>query len=600
MTVVESSLLGTVYVETSPNTGTATWTDQTDTLLSLSLSRGGREDYVAVASTNIGSGSATFRDNTNTIEPGYWFRVRTTNNIWAGYVTDVNTQVVFENNQSYEIKTLLVADWASYASSFYIGPIPTNAGYLRDRNSDINDLIDSGGTTNLIYELTGPAIPTRYLGSYPEARMDEIMNVTANSVPSGYWNATRETPTDGTTGRDNLLVLNFNVGSVTSTGLNLTDGTFSDSNSLFYNTIQIEKNTSDISNAVIISNTDGTTYTGEWYQEHSTSIAAYGRRLATIETNVSETADPLYQSKNANFIPDPALQYTSEYTVSGAGNLIFTRALLADVDTGATYYLTSGATQPTGVVGDYVAMGKMTANQAACPIGFGGTEDLSGYMAVPITAGTMYTASVYMRLGLTETNTTGFVAIRWYDDSGAIVSTANGTSTTMSTSSWTRRTVTATAPATARTAVVFAWFQYSGANNTNYRYFATGVQLEAKSTASTWFSGDKTDTSSTLYWWDETPGASISYTMDNKLSTYATEFLTANANPMYAPRRVTFNAQDNIAVLDDLELNRTIDVYYNGTQWTQYITGIKYNLYTVDNYISRFMVELELRPSTAI
>jgi hypothetical protein len=124
--------------------------------------------------------------------------------------------------------------------------------------------------------------------------------------------------------------------------------------------------------------------------------------------------------------------------------------------------------------------------------------------------------------------------------------------------------------------------------------------MQTGSSASTWFSGDVTDTSAALYWWDETPGSSISYTMDNKLSTYATEFLTANATPVYAPRRVTFNAQDNIAVLDDLELNRTIDVYYNGTQWTQYITGIKYNLYTVDNYISRFMVELELRPSTAI
>lgn len=600
MTVVESSLLGTVYVETSPNTGTATWTDQTDTLVSLSLSRGGREDYVAVASTNIGSGSATFRDNTNTIEPGYWFRVRTTNNIWAGYVTDVNTQVVFENNQSYEIKTLLVADWASYASSFYIGPIPTNAGYLRDRNSDINDLIDSGGTTNLIYELTGPAIPTRYLGSYPEARMDEIMNVTANSVPNGYWNATRETPTDGTTGRDNLLVLNFNVGSVTSTGLNLTDGTFSDSNSLFYNTIQIEKNTSDISNAVIISNTDGTTYTGEWYQEDSTSIAAYGRRLATIETNVSETADPLYTSKKANIVPDPALQYSMDYTISGAGNMSFQRAALSTVNTGATYYLTSGATQPTGIVGDYVAMGKITANLANAPIWYGGTEGEATSPRIPITASTQYTASVYMRQGLTQTNTTGYCAIRWYDDAGAVISTSNGTSTTMSTSAWTRRTVTATAPATARTATVFAWFVYSGANNTNYRYFSTGAQLQTGSTASTWFSGDVTDTSATLYWWDETPGSSISYTMDNKLSTYATEFLTANATPVHAPRRVTFNAQDNIAVLDDLELNRTIDVYYDGTQWTQYITGIRYNLYTVDNYISRFMVELELRPSTAI
>jgi hypothetical protein len=593
VTVVESSLLGTVYVETSPNTGTATWTDQTDTLVSLSLSRGGREDYVGAASTNIGSGSITFRDNANTIEPGNWVRVRTTDNLWAGYVTDVNTQVVFENNQSYEIKTLLVADWVSYASSIITGPVSSGDWYRHAAR------INTALGYNLMLYWIGlpPTGPSFGMSEYPSMTLSEICRISANSVPNGFWFSRKTSPTNGTTGRSALLALNWQPS--TSTGLNLTDGSFSDSSSLFYNSIQIENNTSDVSNAVTVTNTDNRAlyYTGDWYQEDSTSISTYGQRTTSIDVGVQTTTG---SAAEQNLIPDPALQYSMDYTISGAGNMSFQRAALSTVNTGATYYLTSGATQPTGVVGDYVAMGKITANLANAPIWYGGTEGETTSPRIPITASTQYTASVYMRQGLTQTNTTGYCAIRWYDDAGAVISTSNGTSTTMSTSAWTRRTVTATAPATARTATVFAWFVYSGANNTNYRYFSTGAQLETASSASTWFSGDSTDTSTFVHWWSDGEGTSASLRQGNVLDLFADDFLTANANPIYAPRRVTLNAQDNIALIDDLELYQTVDVYYNGTQWTQYITGIKYNLYTVDNYISRFMVDIELRPSTAI
>ena len=90
--VQEANLQANLYVETSPVQATASWTNHIATVRDIRLTHGGVEPFIGVNNVEVGSGTITLVDNSATIEPGYWVRVRySSSNIWAGFVQDVNS-----------------------------------------------------------------------------------------------------------------------------------------------------------------------------------------------------------------------------------------------------------------------------------------------------------------------------------------------------------------------------------------------------------------------------------------------------------------------------------------------------------------------------
>jgi hypothetical protein len=296
-------------------------------------------------------------------------------------------------------------------------------------------------------------------------------------------------------------------------------------------------------------------------------------------------------------VPNPHLSYSSDYLISGTANLVLNRQLLSDMATGATNFLTLGTTQPVTDGGDYVAVGRVSANTPAIPFAYGGPEFNGTYGAFLVRPSTQYTASVYQRGGVGQASMAGFAAIRWYDINGATISTSNGTSSTTTSTSWTRKTVTATSPSTAYSAVMFSSNTFSGTNNTNNRYFATGAQMETGATATTWFIGDTTDTSSYLYFWNGDPGQSSSNQVTNNLATITTAFLTANKDPFYSPFTVRLNSQSNLTATVLLDLYKSIFIWFDSHRWTATITGITHNITINADGTTRWMIDLNIRPS---
>lgn len=106
---------------------------------------------------------------------------------------------------------------------------------------------------------------------------------------------------------------------------------------------------------------------------------------------------------------------------------------------------------------------------------------------VQVAAGTQYTASVYLsRVASADVTVQVTVSWRWFDATGALVSTASGAAVTVPTAGWVRGTSTATAPTGAvwgRPRIYISSPAPTTAQNTIY---ATGWQVEAEGAASTW------------------------------------------------------------------------------------------------------------------
>jgi hypothetical protein len=161
-----------------------------------------------------------------------------------------------------------------------------------------------------------------------------------------------------------------------------------------------------------------------------------------------------------------------------AGGSIAQANFLAAAPSGQTAALAwttaSGTTSSTPLYAGAVAV------SAASPIS--PVQD-----CVQVTAGTQYTASVYLsRLASADATVQVTVSWRWSDANGDLVSTSAGTTVTVPTSGWVRGTCTANAPAGAtwgRPRIFISTPATTTAQNTVY---STGWQVEAAATASTW------------------------------------------------------------------------------------------------------------------
>jgi hypothetical protein len=126
----------------------------------------------------------------------------------------------------------------------------------------------------------------------------------------------------------------------------------------------------------------------------------------------------------------------------------------------------------------------------------------SGGTRIAATAGTTYTFSVYCKLS-SAYGWTPRLQITWVDAALSAISTADGSATSVGTS-WTRITITATAPANTAFARI-VWRQDTTPTAGQIAYF-DGVQLEAAGAASTY-----TDGSLDNCRWAGTAHASTSY-----------------------------------------------------------------------------------------
>ena len=89
-----------------------------------------------------------------------------------------------------------------------------------------------------------------------------------------------------------------------------------------------------------------------------------------------------------------------------------------------------------------------------------------GWLGEPITAGTSYTASAYVKAATTARSAQ--VRSVWLKGEGEYLSHSDGSSVTNNTSSWTNITCTATAPANAKTAAVRVQFYDTVTNEVHY------------------------------------------------------------------------------------------------------------------------------------
>jgi len=125
-----------------------------------------------------------------------------------------------------------------------------------------------------------------------------------------------------------------------------------------------------------------------------------------------------------------------------------------------------------------------------------------GFPTATVVAGQQYTASVYLRHSVAGIDAN--LVIEWRTSGGALISTSQGGYNVVASTSWSRHTVTATAPATATQARAVVWVDtVSDTASRSFRWDA--VLVEQAVNAGTYFDGSTAGAT-----WDGTAHASTS------------------------------------------------------------------------------------------
>lgn len=581
MTVIENSLYANLYVETSPVQATAAWTNHIGTVRNISLSRGGYEDYVGVTNMETGSGTITLVNNSATIQPGYWVRVGySSTNVWAGFIQDVNTTFTFIEGITYEVKTLVVLDWVAWISQ-YSTPSLASANRLKDRAIQLNLLVDSTGANKpLVERFESPSV-IPYYGSINEQKsLAEILDLTVNSTPYGYWKATTTAPTGSTSGIDSILDM-YTTNLTPAVDVAFTDGTHTGSptNLTYYADVEMAKQTSSVSNNVVVTNIFGygTDQLSTTYQlSDATSIATYGSRLGQFETN--------RYFGDSNFTINLSTWPSFEgRDYSGTSANFFTSVEEPSRDLGGAWSAYSGT----------------RALRAYNTAGTGTNTTQGNDERINVTAGTTY----YMIAYGATTGTTSIRArsrIDWYSEANALISTTFGSFVSLtSVKTWYKTTTSGAAPATAVFARATVYFDRGGTSTfpITTKLWVDGVYFGVTNLTD-WFDGNTTDTSSFIYDWLGAVDSSQSFKATNSLDSVATDFLNANKTPQYSPKRFRFNAQALLTAATSVDLYKTVYFWLESHRWTSLVTGINHNITINENGTTRWMVDVIVRPST--
>jgi hypothetical protein len=402
-----------------------------------------------------------------------------------------------------------------------------------------------------------------------EASLADHFDLATQSV-GAYWWVDRFNETKFTQDFDYTLPL-ATFSDVTGTG------------NLYYTDISTSFDTSTVINEVTLNNagvrnvsyesvnTEG--YTTTWTDSDATSIDDWGARKYDLQTNLWT------QQLKLNVVPNPHFAYNSDNIASPNSSTSFTRALLSDMATGATRFITAGATQPVDTIGNYIGVITCSALKTTLALIHSGNEQQEGgYGAFPVRPSTQYTGSSYVRGGVGQASMNANVQIRWFDVDGKTISTVSGTVTTLTSTGWGRRTVTATSPANAYSANLIVQFGFTGANNTGNRYFATGSQMELGASATTWFSGDTPDDTTYFYEWEGDPGSSRSIIYENTIDTRATEILNTFSTPTVLVNSLTYNTAQAPTTAAQIDVGSLVVVTFKGTTTTYRVTGISHDI----------------------
>lgn len=577
--IEEASLYANLHVETSPVASTASWTDHIATVRDVSLSRGGYEPFIGVSQVEVGSGTITLIDNTATINPGYWVRVRyDSDNVWAGFVQDVNTTYTFIDGVQYALKTLVVLDWVGWISQYSFNEYAAVGTNWSDRARNINLQIDPSGANKPITEsLLPPATSWTYPKYVGPAPVSEILDLLANSImPEGYWMANTNSPAGSSSGLDNLIILaNTSQGTVSGT---FTDGshTGTPTNLVYYNDIEMVQQTSSVVNNVVVENifeNSGNMLSSDYTRSDSTSIATYGSRLATINTSVTDT-------QAVNMFPYPSFE-----------------DLQAEGDTTNFFYsIEQPAKDSTGA---WSAYDGSLAYRAYNKTGAGTAVAISYDHRMTVNAGTTYYGIGYAATSATP-NTRARYRVQWYDDANAIIATSYGSYVSLSSfKTWYKTTISIAAPAN----TTYARIGISYDRSTGAAFAATSKQWAdgmyfGTTNVTDWFDGDTADTSTYLYDWYGTPNASPSYRMTNHLYTIAGDFLTDNKTAHYSPITIRMNAQARLATATSVDLYKEATIWQGAHRWTSIVTGLNHNIAINPDGTTRWMIDIIVRPST--
>lgn len=175
---------------------------------------------------------------------------------------------------------------------------------------------------------------------------------------------------------------------------------------------------------------------------------------------------------------DPTKDSASNYFASAAGSVAQATNLTA-APTGAT---TAAAwTTPSGTT---------SASPLYAGVVGAGAPALDGPVAdcTQVAAGSVYTFSVYLSRASSADATVQVTAgVRWFDATGALISTSSGSAVTVAVGSWVRASVAnATAPAGAVWGRVRFLISTPASTTATNVIYATGWQLELAASASAW------------------------------------------------------------------------------------------------------------------
>jgi hypothetical protein len=251
----------------------------------------------------------------------------------------------------------------------------------------------------------------------------------------------------------------------------------------------------------------------------------YGQIVPRRDVRISSNYQAAYTATRTNLVTNPSLETNAtEWTF--VGSALFTR-----ITTDA--YVGSACGRVTG-------LGQIGAR-------------IMGTSRMPVTAGQVFTASVYVKDE--STNAQFRNEIYWYNSGGSLLSITTGIATTVSTSSWTRVSLSATAPTNATMAQLVCRTSTSLVTSSSALFDA--ALFEQSSSLGDYFSGSSTNISNSeftkTYAWTGTANASTS----TEVSVFAETGLvflgtTEDWNLDYSPdgdSTATVSAADGFAFL---------------------------------------------------
>lgn len=332
-----------------------------------------------------------------------------------------------------------------------------------------------------------------------------------------------------------------------------------------------------------------------WIDEDLTSAGLYGFRSAKLDTNIYSP------QANTNRVYNPRFDIDREYCfkLDSKTRHDIKRVKIEDVGKSTSHYLPTGAVGPNS--SKYALSLTALVQNTEYRIAFGtdgedgDNDSQKGFPIIPLgqfniqgtTANPTYEASVYWRAGQGDSGSQyqSTIWIAWYDAKGDYLSsTTTGTTWQVNNGSWTKNSITASAPSGAYFAQVRTKVTSSNANNVDRVWYVTNASLTYSSfdygggTYDTFFDGNTEDTNTYVYSWEGEPGKSASSVYKNTLNTFTTDLLDKYSVLETQINDITWNALEDWIIAKTLDIGVFIDIEFQGTVAQYRVTGLEHDI----------------------